>query len=196
MNGKIIKLSCLILLVLALGCRTGSNSMVLVNYARPETPEKLGQTFNRGYFTCNAFGEYEILLESTEPISTENNQVLHQSLYLTTIWKPMPGRTYADSSQINAKMVYLVKIADHPDAAVVSQTGQATIRYQGTGFVVFDVDRSGNVLTGTIEQALMQPAHKKSNYRLGTFELSGSFRAVKDPAAVAEYKLTYGAVKR
>jgi hypothetical protein len=170
--------------------------MVLVNYARPEKPERLGQSFNHGYFTCNAFGEYEILLESSEPITRESDQILHQSLYVMTIWKPLPGRTYADSSQINARMVYLVKIGDNPDALVVSQTGEATLRYQGTGFISFETDRSGNVLTGTIEQSLLQPGHKKSSYRLGTFEMSGAFRAVKDPAALAEYKLTYGSIKR
>jgi hypothetical protein len=191
-----MKFSCLILLVLVMGCQTGSNIMVLVNYARPEKPERLGQNFNRGYFTCNAFGEYEILLESTEPIARGSDQILHQSLYVMTIWKPLPGRTYADSSQINARMVYLVKIGDNPDAPVVSQTGEATLRYQGTGFISFETDRSGNVLTGTIEQSLLQPSHKKSSYRLGTFEMSGAFRAVKDPAALAEYKLTYGADKR
>jgi hypothetical protein len=196
MNKKIIKLSCLVFLVLALGCQTGSNSIVLVNYAHPEKPEKLGQHFNHGYFTRNAFGEYEILLVSTEPISAEGNRVLYQALYATTIWTPQPGRTYADPSQINATITYLVKIGDNPDALVVSQTGQATLKYQGTGFISFEVDRSGNVLTGTIEQGLMQPTQKKSSYRLGTFELSGSFRAVKDYAALAEYKLTYGAEKR
>jgi hypothetical protein len=170
--------------------------MTLMNYARPEAPETLEQNFRKGYFTSNAFGEYEILLKSSEPIDRGSDKIMTQALYAKTLWKPIPGKTYAESSQINATIVYVVRIADQPDAAVVSQTGETTLRYEGTGFICFKTDRSGNVLTGTIEQALLKPIHLKENYRLGTFELNGAFQARRDLSAIAEFKITLGASSR
>jgi hypothetical protein len=167
--------------------------MTLVNYAQPNTPETLQQNFSEGYFSSNAFGEYEILLKSDEPISHKGEKVMTQVIYVSTLWKPIPGMTYAESSQINATIVYVVRIADNPDAEIVSQTGETMLRYEGTGFLSFETDQTENVLTGTLERALLKPVHKRDNYRLGTFELNGAFKAVRDAAKVADFKITLGA---
>jgi len=175
------------------GCQQYNNTMKLVNYARSESPETLQQNFKDGYFSSNAFGEYEILLISDEPISQDGEKVMTQAIYATTLWKPIPGTTYAESSQINATIVYVVRIADKPDANIVSQSEEALLRYEGTGFLSFQTDPNENQMTGSIERAVLKPVHKRENYRLGTFELEGSFKAVKDAGKVAEFKLTLGA---
>jgi len=175
-------------LVLAGGCQY--NRLTLVNYADAEKPQTLEQAFSRSAFSKNAAGEYEILLQSSEPIAQGRDRVLKQSVYAATLWNPIPGKTYAESSQINARIIYLVEIAPEPGSVVVSEGGKTILCYKGSGFISYALDRTGQTLTGRIEQALLAPAQKKGGYRLGTFDLSGDFKAVYDHGAVGEFKMT------
>jgi hypothetical protein len=176
-----------LLLAMVMLCSAGcqsfnkfNNTMTLVNYAKSDSPETLQQNFKEGFFSSNAFGEYEVLLKSDEPISQGGEKVMTQTIYATTLWKPIPGTTYAESSQINATIVYVVRIADKPDAEVVNQGGETTLRYEGTGFLSFQTDPNENEMTGTIERAVLKPMHKRENYRLGTFEMNGSFKRISN----------------
>ena len=170
------------------GCRYNYNRMKLINYADPGRPEELYQNFSGGAFSQKSASEYEILLSSSEPMNQDGNEILKQTVFVTTIWRAIPGKTYAESSQINARLVYLVEIAEPPQSQVKTEGGKIVLRYKGSGFVSYQTDRSGNVLTGRIEQALMQPVGNKAKYRLDNFELSGNFKASKNQAAIAEFK--------
>ncbi|MFA5863675.1 MAG: hypothetical protein WC975_03215 [Phycisphaerae bacterium] len=192
-----MKIFCLVLLVAVLvvgvGCQSNYNRMSLVNYANAEKPEELFQNFSQSFFAGSPGGEYEILLTTSEPISKDGGKVLRQVVFVTTLWNPIPGKTYAESSQINAKIIYLVEIADCPGGAVIQQSGKKVICYKGSGFVSSQTNRTGQVLTGRIEQALLEPVLKGTHYRLGRFALSGNFRATRNRAAVGEFKITGGA---
>jgi hypothetical protein len=168
------------------------NQMRLVNYANSESPEVLSQSFGQASFGESATGETQILLQSSEPMTTADNRVLRQSIFVTTLWKPIPGKTYAEESQINARVVYLVEIAQCPDPTVATRKGPTVLCYKGTGFVSFDLDQTKQILTGKIERALLEPTHKTGGYRLGTFELSGEFKAARNPGAIGEFKITSG----
>lgn len=189
------KISFVILLAaLAAGCQY--NQMRLVNYVDPETPEVLTQNFNQVSFTEGGTGNYEILLQSSESITREGNKVLRQMVFITTLWNPIPGKTYAESSQINARVVYLVEILDRPGATVTTEGKGTILCYKGTGFVSYQLDRTGRVMTGSIEQAYLEPMAKHGTRRLGRFELSGDFQATKNHGAVGEFKITAGAYCR
>ncbi len=182
------------ILVMVMGTGCGYNQMRLVNYASAEKPEELQQVFNQTSFSDNSAGGYEVLLQSTEPIKgTEaEDRILRQAIFVSTIWKPIPGKTYAETTQINAKVIYLVEIANRPGGTVQSQDGPSFLCYKGSGFVSFEVDRMGQVMTGRIEQALLTPTHKGKSHRLGTFELSGDFRATRNATAIGEFKILAG----
>ncbi len=172
------------------GCQV--NQLKLVNYADPETPEILTQNFSRVSFTDTGTGDFEILLQSSEPIAREGNKVLRQMVYISTLWNPIPGKTYADESQINAKVVYLVEIAERQEGTVTTEGRPTILCYKGSGFVSYQLDRTGQVMTGSIEKALLEPLHKSGTRRLGRFELSGEFKAMKNRGAVGEFKITAG----
>ncbi len=187
---RILILAAGLIAAAGMGCTMTSNRMRLVNYVQPNQPEELYQNFSQGTFTKNSFGEYELLLENTEPIAQGESRILRQAIYATTIWDPIPGRTYAESSQINAKIMYIVDVDECEDSTVISQKSGKVLCYRGSGFISYQIDRTGNVLTGTIENAMLQPTHKYSHPRLGTFELSGNFRLVRDDAAISEFKIS------
>jgi hypothetical protein len=177
------------------GCQM-VNRMKLVNYANSENRETLTQDFSQVWFTETGTGDFEILLQSSEPITREGNKVLRQMVFISTLWNPIPGKTYAESSQINAKMIYMVEIADRPGASVTSEGKGTILCYKGSGFVSYQLDRTGQVLTGSIEDSYMEPMAKSGTRRLGRFELSGDFKAVKNRGAIGEFKITAGAFCR
>jgi hypothetical protein len=184
----------ILFLILGLGLLSGCqvNQMKLVNYANPENPENLTQNFNSVYFTETGTGGYEILLQSSEPIAREGNKVLRQMVFITTLWNPIPGKTYADESQINANVIYMVEIFERQGAAVTTEGSGTILCYKGAGFVSYQIDRTGQTMTGTIEKAFLEPIQKRGTRQLGRFELSGDFKAYKNRGAVGEFKITAG----
>jgi len=183
-------LSAVVLVVAGAGC--SYNQMHLINYANAEKPEDLQQVFTQASFFDNSTGGYEILLQSTEPIDDSNDRVLRQAIYISTIWKPIPGKTYAETTQLNARIIYLVEIANRPGGVVQTQEETTFLCYKGSGFVSFAVDQTKQVLTGRIEQAILTPVHKSKSHRLGTFELIGDFKAQRNPSAIGEFKILAG----
>jgi hypothetical protein len=179
-----------VMLISIVGCQQNVNHMRLVNYSDKESPEELFQQFTSCSFLCSPIGEYEFLLETNEPIENKSSRILRQVIYGSILWTPQPGKTYAESTQINSKLTYIVEIADNPDATVISQTGKTLLCYRGTGFITFSLDRTGEILSGKIESALLEPTKGTTSKRLGTFSLSGEFSALKNPSAIAEYKIT------
>lgn len=172
----------------ASGC--SYNQMRLVNYADVENPEELQQAFTHASFEAATTGETTILLQTAEPMTAGENRILRQSIYVTTLWKPIPGKTYAEESQINARVIYLVEIAEQPGPTISSEKAATVLCYKGTGFVSYQLDRTGQTLTGSIERALLEPMYKGDGLRLGTFELSGPFKATRNPGAIGEFRIT------
>ncbi len=171
------------------GCQSKYNRMRIVNYKIPDNPETIIQDFKEAYFYQGLRDNYYIVLKNTEPMTRENKRILKQILYARILWKPIPGRTYAESSQINARVEYLITVVDSTDKPVVKQGSYLTLRYVGTGFICFSLNRKGDVMTGTMEQVLLQPTEQSDKYPLGRFILSGKFRAIKNPCAIAECKM-------
>ncbi len=172
------------------GCKSDYNRMKIVNYKTADNPETLTQNFQYAYFDVGRSGDYYIVLESFEPMTRKSAKILKQVLYAKLLWRPIPGRTYAESSQINARIEYLITVTDAVSAKVVKEGSYIQLRYTGTGFICFSLDRKGKVMTGTIEQALLEPVNKTGQYPLGKFIFSGKFRAVRNPSAIAECRMT------
>ncbi len=167
------------LIFVAGGCKykTAWNEMRLVSYRNVDSPRNVIQHFEGGSYTVDSAGQYDILLENHEPFSSKGKRILFQSIRIRTIWTPIPGRTYAESSQINANIDYTIKVEDAPYAKVKAEGGYVTLRYHGSGFVVVHENRSKTEITGSIENAELKPARVSAGDSLGTFILSGKFRS-------------------
>ncbi len=188
-------LAAIAVLFMMSSCKPVYNRMRIINYKMPDEPETVIQDFREAYFYQGKGDDYYIVLKSQEPMNRENKRILQQILYAKLLWKPIPGRTYAESSQINAKIEYLITVVDSSDKKVIRQDSYIKLRYLGTGFICFSLNRKADIMTGTIEQALLEPVEKSDKYPLGRFILSGKFRAVRNSCAVAECRMILRATR-
>jgi len=168
------------------GCRQETNRIVVTAYSDPHSPEQYYQDFDRAAFSSSGAGQYEILLESSEGMDTFGRQVLYQALHGRIFWRPLPGKTYAEASQINAQIDYQLRLASAESAEVSSQTPRSPIYYQGSGFISFSFNRDRTVMRGRIERALLEPR----NAEISRLILKGKFTARRNPQLIAEYKIT------
>ncbi len=183
----------IVLLIMLGGCKRGYNRLRIVNYKSPDRPEVLTQEFKYAYFDTVNSNNYRIILKSEEPVSKDENQILQQIIFIKLLWQVVPGRTYANSSQINAKIDYIIKIMS-PENARVKRYITKTFRYRGSGFVFFRLNWRKDKMTGSIEDALLNPVGKAET-GLGKFILSGKFKARYNPSAVAETLFLLGKIK-
>ena len=186
---------------LAIGCRQQINRVSVLAYRPgPEKTEVFYQDFSQAWFVRSGRGEYQLLLENIEPIQSESSShhMLRQSLYCRILWEPVPGKTFAESSQINARVEYRLDVAPPQEVAVTSQQPKTSLDYRGSGFVSFSLDRSGEIMRGTIEQAVLELEGSSSNHsekdkEMGRMVLKeGKFVARKAADQIAEYKIVHG----
>jgi len=180
------------------GCAEHSATVEIVNFTGPEKGDSYYQHFPDAWFRKTAAGDYEILLESSEPMDTAGRDVLRQSMFIRVLWRPVPGKTFTEASQINAHIYYQMEVSDAGSAMVVAAGPKKLICWQGSGFVSFSMDHAGNIMQGRIEQAVVQPRSQTTDRTAGKLippsvgrgRLTGRFRARRGPGPIAEYKVT------
>jgi len=195
--------SLLAVLITAAGCANTSamkfksdrGRVELTSYAQPDRPETYFQDFALAWFSSQPNGDIEILLETSQPIESLGYDVLQQSLYIHVLWTPIPGKTYAESTQINAQITYEMRVAN-TGQRVRSASDDQPICYKGSGFVTFTTDWRGNGLTGKIERAGLEPQKSAPDLALGRLVLKGAFNAIRSAEAINEYKITGGNLSR
>lgn len=190
-------------LLLCTGCsntramkfKTDRGRVELTSYAQADRPETYYQDFSLAWFHSQPDGDVEILLETSQPIESLGYDVLRQSLFIHVLWTPIPGKTYVESTQINAQFTYEMRVAN-PGQRVRSATDDQPICYKGSGFVTFTTDWQGKVLSGNIERAMLEPQKSAPDLALGRLVLKGSFKAVRSSDAIDEYRVTGGNIGR
>jgi hypothetical protein len=122
------------------------------------------------------------LSETDSPIETPASQPVPPDLVWTSqllkielLWKPIPGKTYAESSQTNATIIYCLVNGDN------------AISYEGAGFVFFKLSRDGKELEGRIESASLRPTRFQRDPvdLFGPCRISGDFTATEGAREVA-----------
>jgi len=172
------------------GCAAQTTSIEITTFTDGVRAESYYHHFTSAWFRPTAVGEYEILFESSEPITSLGQNVLRQSLFMRMLWKPIPGKTFMHPSQINAQIDYQMDVSPEPNAQVVSATPKSLICYQGSGFVSLSPDHTNQVITGSIEQAILEPRRQIGERTLGKLILKGTFRARRAVEPIAAYKVT------
>ncbi|NLX07332.1 MAG: hypothetical protein GXY33_19505 [Phycisphaerae bacterium] len=178
-----------LLLPLGAGCQQHYGRLTVVSYRDPGRPTTYYQSFPDAWFSQLPSGDYQILLASSEPINSLDRDVLEQTMFIRVFWTPIPGKTFAESSQINAGIDYRIRVADPADAPVVSQRPKTMICYKGSGFVSFSPDPSGRGLKATLEHAVLRPAEESDEPALGRLIVKGQFRARKAEGQIADYRI-------
>lgn len=193
-------------------CTERTTRLTVTTFAQQNSGEVFVENFPDGAFAQNARGNYQIALElppkrmpvhplpgengaaddqseptppttpisanSTAPVSNAPDEVyIAQLVMIDMLWHPKPGTTFVESSQTNAGISYCLL------------RGRDTVRYEGAGFVYFEVGRDGR-MTGRIESATLYPASHttESIDVLGACRLTGDFVADPSQPRVAEMR--------
>lgn len=191
------------LLAVGPACRQHVNRVMVATYRTDlADPERFYQDFTEAWFASSGSGEYEILLRSSEPLrssaTSSRPEILSQSLYCRIIWRPIPGRTFAEPSQINARVDYRLELAEPARSQVRSQGPTKLMYYKGSGFVSFKLDRAGKIMRGTIEQVVLDlhatssgsGDDRTSGEVMRMILEDGKFQARLDPGRIADYRIS------
>ena len=164
-----------VLAVLA-GCSSQATRLILTTYDETGREQHHYADFNRVAFLLNPSGLLELGMRVQQPSKTDPTQTITQLIHIKEVWKPQPGRTAVESSQINVELRY---------AILTPPTG---VRYDGAGFVFAKVAKDAKTVTGEIESGRLAPAYRMANAALpfGPARFTGTFRAVNNPGEVID----------
>ena len=103
------------------GCTNNHSGIVLTSYQQTDQPKQYAQSFSQGWFYKTASGEYQIVLQNKQHVDQPARRSIEQFIFITVFWVAQPGRTFAETSQLNARIEYLM-VANEP--ADAQQSGQ------------------------------------------------------------------------
>jgi hypothetical protein len=182
------------LLIPAGGCRQIETRFDVLSFHNPDQPEQFTERFQVGSFSVDAQNNWDIVFEipasrievqrplystsspasqpadeASRPVKTETTP-MSQYVHIQVFWRPLPGTTYAESSQTNASILYCLI------------TGNDAISYEGAGFVYFTQSYDKQTITGQIESATLVPVRTVGEPvdLFGPCRLQGFFVAHQD----------------
>jgi hypothetical protein len=180
--------------ILAGGCRQIETRFDVLSFHNPDQPEQFTERFQVGSFSVDAQNNWDIVFEipasrievqrplystsspasqpadeASRPVKTETTP-MSQYVHIQVFWRPLPGTTYAESSQTNASILYCLI------------TGNDAISYEGAGFVYFTQSYDKQTITGQIESATLVPVRTVGEPvdLFGPCRLQGFFVAHQD----------------
>ncbi len=193
-------------LALAGGCGIKTTELRIVDYRDPGGAAVYTETFDEAYYHMDETGNVDVVLRREQPGLDGREQTITQIIHLRSVWRSIPGRTVAATTQINGTVSYLIT------------NGQVGAAFGGAGSIFYREDRTHTVLTGKLERAYLTPQnHVASDPRVGRVApdprvgrsrqplftravLSGQFRAIRDPRRVRrilnETELLLGPITR
>lgn len=158
------------LLLGAGACSRNWNRFRIVDVRAGGERRSFVEDFSEGYFNINDAGTLDLVLRRQESNAGPDDQVT-QVVHVHGVWRSIPGRTVAESSQLNGTVVYAIQI------------GRTGATYEGAGSLFFDLADDGNEAEGSIDRSILRPARRLPGTAdiFQHVELSGRFRAVRDP---------------
>jgi hypothetical protein len=189
-----------LLTILMGGCRKPQTRFEILCFRNPESPERIAEDFEPGSFAVNAQRNWDIVFEippsymeigaasdsdagatsapsegapvteDSPPTSKTDQFWMSQLIHINVFWLPRPGKTYAESTQTNATIVYCLLV------------GGRVITYRGAGFVYFKQSRDGQTIAGRIESATLMPTSRLDQGLdlFGPCRIHGTFSARRD----------------
>jgi hypothetical protein len=166
-----LKLALVVLpLFLITACSTGRSSFEIVDYRESGAAKRYREMFSEAYYDIDPAGYVQIALRRSQPGRADPNTKITQIIHIRSIWQSIPGRTVANETQINGTVSYSI------------MSGRIGATFEGAGSVFCRQDRDQDMLTGTLELAILKPMRKIAGGRplFERAQLSGRFRAERD----------------
>lgn len=160
-------------LVVLAGCAARQTRLDLITYSGGQEEHHYAE-FGRASYRTSPDGLLELVMKAERPSSIDPTQMITQIMYLKTFWTPRPGRTYAESTQINGSAQY---------ALLTPPTG---VRYDGAAFVSYKFEKQTGELIAQIESGTLTPRYQMGDAvePFGPARFSGTVRAVENPREV------------
>lgn len=158
------------------GCSSEATRLHLTTYDETGREQHHYADFSRVAFLVNPSGLLELGMRVEQPSKMDPTQTITQLIHLKEVWKPLPGRTAVEKTQINVQVQY---------AILTPPTG---VRYDGAGFVFAKIAKDAKTVTGQIESGRLSPSYLMANAAMpfGPARFTGTFRAVNNPGEVME----------
>ena len=151
------------------GCATDSAHIQITE--RPSTLEirRYQESFDEAYYDLGPSGNLRLVLRKRQPASLEGDE-LTQTIVVESVWRPLPGVTVADRSQINGTVTYEL-------------AGRRIVQnLTGAGSVFFYENDAADRLTGTLSHVTLESQSPDlGDGFLQRVELCGDFSASRNP---------------
>lgn len=163
-------------LAVAVGCAPDGTRLEFTTFGHDNSSRQFYGEYTEAYYRQLTNGTLELLLRAEAPSSLDPKQNITQLIYLKTFWKPRPGRTAAEATQINANVQY---------AMLTPPTG---VRYDGSAFLIANHDRNSGELVGRIESGTLIPRYRMGSAAepFASAKFIGGFRATENPRKVLQ----------
>ncbi len=158
------------------GCGPQDTRINLVTYDEAGEAAAHYTDFRRASFRTQSDGKIELVLRTQQPSQVDPSQTITQVVYVQMFWNPVPGVTYMESTQINARVQY---------ALLTPPTG---MRYDGGAFVTYKIDKQTHEAVGYVESGDLAAAFQMGEAAppFGPARIYGHFRAKENPADVVD----------
>jgi len=134
-----------LLLLGVVGCyRPLTSEVRIVSFRAAGEPQSLVTRFDECVYRAGPLGDEHIVAKGKSSPGGPSGHSVTEYLHVHVYWNPRPGKTFADSSQSDATLRYVV----------VSEEGASF--YTGTGFVSLDGRRSGGALPVRLENGWLR----------------------------------------
>lgn len=160
------------------GCGAPSSRLSVIDFSEDGSANRYVEDFDEAYYDIDAHGNIDLILRRTHSGRMSGEPDLTQIVHVHGVWRSIPGQTIAHDEQINATVNYAIRSA---------ATGHT---FEGAGSIFFKSREGKDVLTGQLGRAVLKPVRQVSQTRpvFSRAEVSGSFRAIRDPHHVVLIK--------
>ncbi len=158
------------------GCGSAGGRLDLTTYNEQGQPQQHYADFRRVSYRQSPGGTLDLIFRSERPSSVDPTQTITQIVYVKTFWNPRPGTTFVEATQINARVQY---------AMLTPPTG---VRYDGTAFISYKLDKHTGLLTGQFESGSLSPRFRMGDAiePFGQARFTGSFSATENSRDVVQ----------
>ena len=161
---------CAPLILVGTGCEPRSTRFQVVDYGPAGEQGRFFEEFDECYYARHPDGTVDVVARRRGRLMGQAEETTTQVIHLHGIWRPVPGNTAVESTQVNSTVSYWI----------VGELGG--IALEGGGFVFSREDHNRDTLTGNVESSALQPVRRigRSPSPFNRVELTGEFRAVHD----------------
>jgi len=152
------------------GCGSSQTRIDLTTFDQDGRARNHYAEFRRASYQLSPGGTLKLVLRSAEPSMKDPTQTITQIVYVKSLWTPRPGTTFANASQINARVQY---------AIITPPTG---VRYDGGAFLSYKLKRRTREMVGKIESGTLAPRLRMGDAvePFGAARFTGTFCATEN----------------